>query len=106
MDLNPTRGDEMKKTRPCLVISIDGISRLNLAIVIPITEWQESFKKQPWKIPVSASAVSGLHKNSALDTFQIKSLSTERFVQKRGELDGQTIKEAASAVALVVGYEP
>lgn len=30
VDLNPTKGDEKRKVRPCLVIGVDGLSRLNL----------------------------------------------------------------------------
>ncbi len=38
IELNPTKGSEINKTRPCLIISPDSISRiLNTVIVAPLT---------------------------------------------------------------------
>lgn len=32
VDLDPTQGDEMRKTRPCLVVSIDSLDTLRLKV--------------------------------------------------------------------------
>lgn len=37
-NLEPTRGDEMRKTRPVIVLSVNEIGRLRLRIVVPLTE--------------------------------------------------------------------
>ena len=37
VQLDPTRGSEIKKTRPCVVISPDEMSALKTAIVAPMT---------------------------------------------------------------------
>ena len=36
-DLEPTRGDEINKMRPVVVISDDDIGALNLRVVVPVT---------------------------------------------------------------------
>jgi mRNA interferase MazF len=37
VDLNPTRGQEIQKTRPVVIISSDFLSPIPLRIIIPIT---------------------------------------------------------------------
>ena len=43
IDLNPTRGQELQKTRPAIVISTDLFQTIALRIIIPITTWQDKF---------------------------------------------------------------
>ena len=43
VDLNPTRGQEMQKIRPVVVISSDLLQPISLRIIVPITTWQEKF---------------------------------------------------------------
>jgi mRNA interferase MazF len=38
VELDPTRGDELAKTRPAVIIGADDIGRLALKIVIPLTD--------------------------------------------------------------------
>jgi len=37
VQFNPTKGDEIQKIRPAIVLSADGLSGLNLRLVVPIT---------------------------------------------------------------------
>ncbi len=41
IDLTPTKGAEMEKVRPCVVVSSDTLGVLPLRLVVPITEWNE-----------------------------------------------------------------
>jgi mRNA interferase MazF len=43
VDLEPTRGAEISKARPCVVINAAGVGRLPLRIVVPITEWDDRY---------------------------------------------------------------
>ena len=43
VDLNPTRGTEIRKTRPVVVVSSNEIGVLPIRLVAPITEWRETF---------------------------------------------------------------
>jgi mRNA interferase MazF len=38
IDLTPTKGAEMEKVRPCVVVSSDTLGVLPLRLVVPITE--------------------------------------------------------------------
>lgn len=104
IDLNPTKGQEINKTRPAIVISSDGIGKLRLKIVVPITEWQPSFEGNLWHVPLIPTPVNGLTKHSAADALQVRSLSLERFVKRRGRATKQELEEIVQALAAVVEF--
>jgi mRNA-degrading endonuclease toxin of MazEF toxin-antitoxin module len=45
INLDPTVGTEIQKTRPCIVASSDFIGTLPLRVVVPITEWKSRYAK-------------------------------------------------------------
>lgn len=87
VDLNPTRGQEINKRRTCVVVSDDAIGKLKNKTVVPLTEWKEVFELVPWMIKIDKSDTNNLDKTSASDTFQIRNLSTERFIKKIGVIE-------------------
>ena len=84
--LDPTQGSEIKKIRPCVIVSNDLMGRLSLKIVVPLTTWKSSFKNAPWHVFVEKTAENGLSKSSSADTFQVRSISESRLVKKLGTL--------------------
>ena len=42
-ELEPTRGSEMQKTRPVVILSSNTLRPLPVRIIIPLTGWQEHF---------------------------------------------------------------
>ena len=100
INLDPTIGAEIKKSRPCVIVSRDSIGILPLKIIVPITAWQKKFEKAPWMIPIEASSHSGLSKKSIADTFQVRSLSQARFIEKIGTLNKDEIKAIEQGLAL------
>jgi mRNA interferase MazF len=86
INLDPTIGAEIKKSRFCVIVNHNAIGILPLKIIVPITEWKDKFAKAPWLIRLEATEINGLTKESAADTFQVRSVSVERFVEKIGEL--------------------
>lgn len=105
-DLDPARGDEMRKTRPVVIMSVLGVGRLRLRIVVPITEWNEPFGGYSWMVRLDPAPTTGLSKPSAADAFQVRALSTERLTQRVGVLPEATVEAIADAIALCVGYRP
>lgn len=45
---DPSIGDEIRKSRPAVVVSSSRLTRLRLRIVIPITGWQPRSNQIPW----------------------------------------------------------
>ncbi len=102
VNLDPTRGAEMKKLRPCVVVSADSIGKLPLKVIVPITEWKEIYASYPWIVKLEPNMQNGLDKLSAADAFQVKSLSTERFVKQLGVLSEEEIDDIVSAIGIVI----
>jgi mRNA interferase MazF len=103
VQFDPSVGAEMRKLRPAVVANLDSIGRLPLRIVVPLTDWQPSFAALPWFVFISASAATGLVKDSGADAFQVKSVSANRFVRRIGMVTRDQMEEIAAAIALSVG---
>lgn len=77
--LDPTLGSEIRKTRPCLVISPDELNQhLRTVIVAPMTTGGQVY---PWRIPCRFHNRSGF---VALD--QLRTVDSERLVKRLGRL--------------------
>lgn len=74
--LDPTRGSEIQKTRPCIVISPNEMSPLKTAIIALMTSKGFSY---PTRIPCTFQGKKGL---ILLD--QIRAVDKTRLVQKLG----------------------
>lgn len=106
VDFDPAVGDEIQKLRPAVVISSDGVARLKLRIVAPITGWKPAFQANYWHVQVPADAHTHLEKLSAVDAFQVRSIAIERFIRLRGHLSAALMDEIACAVALLIEVPP
>jgi len=98
IEFYPNVGSEIAKRRPGLVVSHDAIGRLPLKTVVPITDWKEQYEDYPWMVKVKHHSSNGLGKLSAIDCFQIKNLSHERFVEKLGEVDADVLQKVHTTI--------
>jgi mRNA interferase MazF len=80
VNLEPTIGQEIKKSRPAVVISSDLFSAIDLRIIIPITGWQDKFSQRPFMVKIVKDKLNGLDKDSAGNVLQVRSVSTRRFM--------------------------
>jgi len=87
INLDPTIGSEMKKTRPCIILNNNMIGKLPLKIIAPLTDYKEHYQLVPWMVIVKPDNKNKLKKTSVIDLFQIRSLSQERLVKKIGSVD-------------------
>ena len=106
VNLEPTVGSEIQKSRPCVVINADGVGRLPVRLVVPLTGWKPGYADYPWCVQVSPDKANGLTKISAADTFQMRAVSILRMSVRLGQLPDTTMTTIAKAVALCVDYEP
>ncbi len=84
IDFNPTKGDEIRKIRPAIIINGNFAVGLGLKIVAPITSWKPEFEKVWWLVKLSPSVESGLEAESAVNCYQIRCVSTERIIKRIG----------------------
>jgi mRNA interferase MazF len=83
VSLDPTLGSEIRKTRPCLIISPNEMNEhLSTVIVAPLTS---TLRKYPTRIDCHVDGKDG---QIALD--QLRTVDKLRLVRKIGSLDATT----------------
>lgn len=103
INLDPTIGAEIKKSRPAVIVNEDAIGILPLRIIVPIADWKERYSVAPWMIYIDPDPRNGLNKPSAADAFQIRSVAQERFVRLLGNISPGSLTDIIQAIQLVIG---
>ncbi len=98
VDLNPTIGAEISKIRPAVIINRNSVGKLPLRIIAPITDFKPHYREVEWMVEIKANPENGLSKHSAIDCFQLKSVSTNRFIRKIGKINQITVDEIADCL--------
>jgi mRNA interferase MazF len=101
VNLDPTIGSEMKKSRPCIILNNNMVGKLPLKVVAPLTEFKEHYSVVPWMVVVEPNLKNNLKKRSAIDLFQVRSLSQERLVQKIGVVEEDILKSCKNSLNVV-----
>jgi len=96
VQLNPTLGKEINKTRPCIIVSPDEMSALATVIVAPMTTRGFDY---PCRIRCRFRRKSGL---ILLD--QIRTVDQSRLVKYLGILDESTQKNLCSCLQEMFAY--
>lgn len=97
INLDPTIGSEIKKTRPCLIISPDEMNRhIRTIIIAPMTS---AGKDYPTRVPC---VFKKKHGQIVLD--QIRTLDKSRLIKKLGIVDSKTQLEVISTLQRMFAY--
>lgn len=89
--LDPTEGREIRKTRPCLVISPDEMNRhIGIVIVAPMTTAGQAY---PTRVPVKFRRRQG---QVVLD--QIRTVDKNRLVKRLGMIDDPTAQKVLAVL--------
>jgi mRNA interferase MazF len=102
LNLDPTVGAEIRKTRPAIIVNDDAIGVLPLKVIVPVTDWKDHYAVAPWMVKLDADLQNGLTKPSAADSFQVRSVARERFVQRVGRVSDHHLRQIADALAVVL----
>ena len=106
INLDPTVGAEIKKTRPAVIVSDDAIGILPLKVIVPITAWQDRYAVAPWMVRLEPDVENNLDVPSAADTFQVRSVSQIRFVSHVGRVSESALQDIERALAVVLHIAP
>lgn len=101
INLDPTIGSEIRKIRPAIIVNDDQIGVLPLRVIVPLTDWKNRYQIAAWLVKIIPTDTNGLSKVSAIDTFQVRSLSQKRFIRKLGSVDDDTMRAIEKALATV-----
>jgi mRNA interferase MazF len=87
VSLDPTKGREIKKTRPCVVISPDELNaHMHTYIVAPLTTGSHEY---PFRVSCRFQGKSG---HVVLD--QIRTVDRARLVKRLGQLSSQALERS------------
>ena len=91
VNLDPTIGSEMQKTRPCVVISPNEMNRyLNTIVIAPMTS---SSKSYPTRVEINHDKKKGW---IVLD--QIRTIDRQRIIKILGNLSGKEINKVKTVL--------
>lgn len=91
VQLDSTRGSEIRKTRPCLVVSPDELNHhLRTVIVAPMTTGGHAY---PWRVQCRFQGRGGF---VAID--QLRTVDTERLVKRLGRLAPTPLRAALAVL--------
>jgi mRNA interferase MazF len=92
INLDPTQGSEIQKTRPCLVISPDEMNKtIKTVIVAPMTTKGKSY---PTRVQCHFQGQAG---QIVLD--QIRTVDKTRLIRKLGEIDADEQRAVLDTLA-------
>jgi mRNA interferase MazF len=101
IDLDPTKGAEIQKKRPAVIVNDNALGKLPLKVIVPITDWKDRYEIAPWMVKIKPNKKNGLSKDSSFDCFQVRSLSQDRLIKKIGEVDNNTFAEIQESLKKV-----
>lgn len=101
VNLDPTLGAEIRKTRPCVIVSNNAVGVLPLKVIAPLTDFKERYRSVPWMVVVAPDQDNNLAKPSVVDLFQVRCVSEERLIRKTGQLSNQLQASMSKALKVV-----
>jgi mRNA interferase MazF len=90
--LDPTEGYEMKKTRPCVIVSPNEMNyHIQTVIIAPMTKRGHGY---PTRVPITFEGQLG---EIVLD--QLRTVDKSRLLKKLGQLDSKTARQVLFRLA-------
>jgi mRNA interferase MazF len=107
VDLNPTKGSETGKIRPCIVVTNDTYNqRVPVIQVVPITEWNDKKAMIRSNVTLNPDNINCLTKKSIADCLQTRPIDYKsRIVNVLGKIDNEDIIKINNALKIVFGLD-
>jgi mRNA interferase MazF len=91
ISVDPTKGAEIRKTRPCVIVSPDDLNRyLQTVIVAPMTTVTHRY---PTRVPILHAGKTG---EIVLD--QLRAVDRQRLVRRFGRITQKTAENVSSVL--------
>jgi mRNA interferase MazF len=101
-NLNPITGSEQAGLRPVVIMSGNLLNEyMKIVIVAPLTTKVKNYKGNPILSPTKRN---GLHKQSEMLVFHIRSVSKERLVSKLGAVDSDQLQVSIKTLNDILKY--
>lgn len=98
VSLDPTRGSEIKKTRPCLVVSPDEMNQHLRTVIVALMTTAD--RPYPTRVGLTFQGKSG---QVALD--QIRAVDRDRLLKRLGAVSPKTAQTVSEVLVEMFGRE-
>jgi mRNA interferase MazF len=101
VDLDPTRGAETRKKRPCVIVQADIMNRGSRTVVVaPLLPGHKSW---PFVVNITPTRQNGLDKNRHVNLKQLRAVDVSRIENEQGVLEDRYLSDILAAIGLVFG---
>jgi mRNA interferase MazF len=101
-NLNPSKGSEQQGIRPVVIISGNAMNdNLDVCIVCPLSS---TLKGYAGCVQLKANSYNNLRNDSEIITFQIRTISKDRLINKIGEITDFQLNEIKKKLNEVLTY--
>src|SRR5690606_21539050 len=103
VNLEPSKGSETGKIRPCVVVTNNMYNqRVPVIQVVPITEWSEKKGRIITNVVIEPDDINGLTKKSVADCLQTRPIDYhQRLVAVKGKLSIEHLQKIDAALKIV-----
>ena len=103
VNLDPTKGSETGKIRPCVIVTNNTYNaRVPVIQVVPLTAWSARKARIITNVEVVPSSRNGLTTKSVADCLQTRPIDHRaRLVKVRGELEDEVMTKIDDALKIV-----
>ena len=99
VDLNPTRGAETRKKRPCVIVQSDLVNRGSQTVIVaPLLP---GHKDWPFAVNVVPSQDNGLDKERHVNLKQVRAIDVSRMTNRQGFLERVYLDPIRDALKIV-----
>ena len=97
--LDPTRGAETKKKRPCLILQDDVVNQNSRTVIVaPILP---GHKNWPFVVNLKPTKSNGLDKERHVNLKQLRAVDVARIANKQGMLEKRYLEAIKEALGIV-----
>ncbi len=101
VNLNPVRGAETKKKRPCVILQDDIVNQGSRTVIIaPILP---GHKEWPFVVNLKPSRANGLDKDRHVNLKQLRVVDVSRISNKQGYMEKRYFESIKQAIEIVFG---
>lgn len=101
VDLNPTRGAETRKKRPCVVMQCDLVNRGSQTVVVaPLLP---GHKNWPFAVNIVPSEGNGIDQERHVNVKQLRAVDISRIENRQGVLEKLYLEPIREALRVVFG---
>ena len=100
VELDPMRGSEIRKTRPAVVLSADGLNRARRTVVV-VPLFTGSASRRPLVVPVPSAS-----EDSVAVCDQIRAMDRTRLTRRDGALTREDMRALEDSVRAVLVLRP